>query len=106
MDLSGYDYLHIILGCAILLSVASNVFLLYEFPCVSVNSTSSDVSSAPAEYTPKPFKEGEFVDLPPDTTVGYVGTHVTPSDIPKKVEVEIERHLSRSSNDLGSEWDL
>lgn len=119
MDLSGYDYLHLILGGAILLSIASNVFVLYECPCFFISSTSSDDSSAPdTECIPKPFEEGEYIDLPPDTTVGYVGTKVAPSNIPVKVdvatspipvkvEIEIERHLSKSSfNDLDSEFDL
>jgi len=120
MDLSGYDYLHLILGGAILLSIASNVFHLYECPCFSINSTSSnDNSVQDTECIPKPLMESEFIDLPPDTTVGYVGTHVAPSNIPLKVdvvppsnipvkvEIEIERHLSKSSlNDLDSEFDL
>jgi len=119
MDLSGYDYLHLILGGAILLSIASNVFVLYECPCFSIANASSDESSAPdTECIPKSFKESEYLDLPPDTTVGYVGTRVAPSNIPLKVdvapnnipvkvEIEIERHLSKSSiNDLDSEFDL
>jgi len=118
MDLSGYDYLHLILGGAILLSIASNVFVLYDCPCFSINNTGSDESSAPdTECIPKPSMEGEYIDLPPDTTVGYVGTRVAPSNIPLvdvatsnipvKVEIEIERHLSKSSiNDLDSEFDL